>query len=263
MAKTSRAFSLLELLVVIAIIALLVGLLVPALSGVRDAARSIACLSNQRQLGLAWSVYADDFQSFAMPLADTDQDVDDTIYWYGAVGDQTGYVDAQRGFLAPYLEDTLHERSVFECPAQPWGTYGAQGQPRTVTTTYGYNGYYLCPPKTPGWSNSINHRPWRRTWEIPAPADLLVFADTLMEGDPPRNNALLDPPMTYNRWSGHWQTNSFPTTAFRHKGAVAVVTADLSGHTIKAELEWLTAPELHIGSVGLEPDRYVPDWRDW
>lgn len=198
-----------------------------------------------------------------MPLADSEQDVDDTIYWFGAVGDQTGFVDGKRGFLAPYLEDTLHERSVFECPAQPWGTYTAQGLPRSVTTTYGYNGYYLCPPKTPGWSTSIDHRPWRRTWEIPAPAELLVFADTLMEADPPQNNALLDPPKVFNRWSGRWQRNSFPTTAFRHRQTVAVVTADVSGRTIKAELEWLTSPQLDIGSVGLEPDRYVPDWRDW
>lgn len=258
-----RAFTLLELLIVIAIIAILVGLLVPALSGVRDAARTIACLSNQRQLGLAWSVYADDFQGYAMPLADSDQHADDTIYWFGSVGDQTGHVDGHRGFLAPYLEDTLHERSVFECPEQPWGTYSAQGLPRSVTTTYGYNGYYLCPPKTPGWSTSIAHRPWRRTWEIPMPAELLVFADTLMEGDPPQNNALLDPPMTFNRWSRRWSRNSFPTTVFRHRGDTAVVTADVSARTIKAELEWLTAPELKIGSVGLEPDRYIPDWRDW
>jgi len=257
-----RGFSLIELLVVTAVIALLISLLVPTLSGMRDAARSIACLSNLRQLGVAWSVYADDFQSYAMPLADQIPDSGDTVYWFGAVMHSNGSIEPRRGFLAPYLEDSLHERSVFECPAQPWGTYQTQGLPRSITTTYGYNGYYLCPPKTPGWSFAIGDRPWRRTWEIPAPAELLVFADTLLAGDPPRNSALLDPPKTWNRWRG-WQRNAFPTTSFRHGNATAVLTGDVSGSIIRAEKDWLTQPDLGIGSVGLEPSRYIPDWREW
>ncbi len=262
--QTSRGFSLLELLVVIAITAILVGLLAPALSGVRQAAQSVACLSNQRQLGVAWSVYADDFASFAMPVAasGSTSGSEDTIFWFGGAGDMTGIVDADQGFLAPYLQDTLHERSVYECPAQPWGSYSPQGLPRSVTTTYGYNGYYLSPSQTPGWNAQIGQRPWRRVWEIPAPAELIVFADSLLAGDPPRNSALLDPPMLYNQWNG-WQENPFPTTSFRHKGAVAVLTGDVSGSMVQVELEWLTEPDQQIGSVGLTPDRYVPDWRDW
>lgn len=69
--SSQRAFTLIELLVVISIIALLIGILLPALGAARHTARTMSCLSNLRQVGVAHQIYGVENNGYITPYAQT------------------------------------------------------------------------------------------------------------------------------------------------------------------------------------------------
>lgn len=259
----------------IAIVATLLAVLLPALSGARARSQEIACGSNLRQLGNAFAMYAHDHEGRTIPLAYTAPEIIGTgpsVYWWGT-NDIDG-VDHTQGFVWPYLQSELRASGVYECPSQRWGSYKPQGATqKSVTSTYGYNGYYLCPPQTPGWSFAIGNRPWRTVEKLGDPSRVFVFGDTMLAwAGGVKNCALLDPPQVFDNAS--WSINSSPTTSFRHRHRTQMVHGDghvesySPGENKPAESSNSLIRQLwsdhRIASVGKANDpHYVPDWRDW
>ena len=171
--KTSRAFTLVALVVVIAIIAILAALLLPTLSKTKESARSTACKSNLRQIGLAVAMYANEFCHYP-PQAHRDTSINQFVTY---------------AWPAKLLPHVSNSKGVFRCPSRGeefnWPTnrsplgydFPLNIDPGTTPFSYGYN----------AWSADggvgglgLSDTPVAR---ILKPSDMIAFADSDGGGD--------------------------------------------------------------------------------
>jgi prepilin-type N-terminal cleavage/methylation domain-containing protein/prepilin-type processing-associated H-X9-DG protein len=176
-------FTLVELLVVIGIIALLIAILLPALSKARESSNTVKCLSNMRQIGQAQATYASDNQGYSLPAGYLGNVPDSNGFNeenYATILVNAGYINSPsvKNINDPPFSDG---KSVFVCPNGITDIVGVQYSKGAPTTSK---------PAPTSRRDQLGARPWR----------------TLSTA----TKVIID---TYYGINGHWQnidTTQFP-----------------------------------------------------
>jgi len=252
---------LVELLVVIGIIAILVTILAPALAGVKEIARRVACLSNLHAVAMANTAYAQCNRDFYV-LAAEDMDDDDLLRWFGRRED----MDSPFEYGGPFRE-FLPQGHVKPCPSFTGFNENA-GQEAAFEAGcggYGYNDIYIggrfdlyedvYAMYDGSDSSSKGYERSARSGEVNSPGQTVMFADCAYKNT---DGSLIAYSFTHApKWVpeqpyGAGAPN--PSMHFRHEGLANVAWAD--GHSSSEPMGFSTGYETH-GQISAEQARII------
>lgn len=184
--KRRSFFTLIELLVVIAIIAVLAGMLLPALSNVREASKAAACNSNLKQMGYAAKLYTNDYDSYFLPQHTgrfpgndgkaLDSNGTNSVWWPSLMKHYLKEGNAKDGgsIMVTYRNDNFAKNSVFVCPTV---AHIAHKYPNIANCVYGMSNHGpggLLPGKL---ANAIDGL--YRERQLKYPSEVLYIGDSL------------------------------------------------------------------------------------